>query len=392
METKTERSFQNRELPERAVMGRTLEKWAGLPFNMLERLGSYILVRPTRYALDHLDALSYKFEGTRLKTILEHTLFPLTMVVTLIIGFSLAENGVSIASLATLALIPVIYGLIFAPLERLMPFSRKWLKGGNDVSVDVMMFVSGAVWQGVSKFLLQVLLIISLVDLLEPFGRQIWPSFLPGFVQVLLFLLIKDFFRYWYHRAMHEVPFLWRWHAVHHSVERLYWLNGIRSHPVEIVGQALFYAVPLALLQPSDEIVMVSVLMALSIGIFQHSNIGLKLGIWEYIFSIGDNHRYHHYPNKEVGDSNYGGEFIVWDILFGTFHNPKGERPSDTIGIGTAPNYPMTWAGLMIAPFLPDQKVFGPKPDGAQGVRAQEDARLAWQPVPADQREGVVLP
>jgi len=93
---------------------------------------------------------------------------------------------------------------------------------------------------------------------------------------------------------------------------------------------------------------------------------GILLGskenaIWKWIrFSIGDNHRYHHYPN-EVGDSNYGGEFIVWDILFGTFHKPKGETPSDEIGISKVPNYPMTWIGLMIAPFLPNQKVFGPE-------------------------------
>lgn len=168
---------------------------------------------------------------------------------------------------------------------------------------------------------------------------------------------------------------MWRWHAVHHSVERLYWLNGIRSHPLEIIVQTLIWAVPLALLQPSPEIVLVSTLMALSIGIFQHSNIDLKLGFWEYIFSIGDNHRYHHYPIKGIGDSNYGGEFIVWDILFGTFHKVKGERPHDNIGIGTSPNYPLTWSGLMIAPFLPDQKVFGPSDDDEKHDEIPQTAR-----------------
>ena len=152
------------------------------------------------------------------------------------------------------------------------------------------------------------------------------------------------------------------------------------------MGQAVFYAVPIALLQPGPDIVMVSVLMQLAIGIFQHSNIGLKLGFWEYIFSIGDNHRYHHYPDKGVGDSNYGGEFIVWDILFGTFHKVKGERPHDNIGIGTAPNYPMTMAGLLIAPFMPDQKVFGPAQSSEDADRAEsaensgEEAALSTAP------------
>ncbi|GAA6139525.1 hypothetical protein NBRC116583_32720 [Arenicella sp. 4NH20-0111] len=99
--------------------------------------------------------------------------------------------------------------------------------------------------------------------------------------------------------------------------------------------------------------------MALSIGTFQHANLELKLGFWEYIFSIGDNHRYHHYNKAGIGDSNYGGEYIVWDILFGTFHKPKGERPSKDIGIAAFPNYPQTMSGLMVAPFVPDQEVFG---------------------------------
>ena len=123
--------------------------------------------------------------------------------------------------------------------------------------------------------------------------------------------------------------------------------------------QTLLWAIPLALLQPPAEIVVVSLFTALTIGIFQHGNIQLKLRFWEDIFSIGDNHRYHHHNTKEIGDSNYGGEYIVWDILFGTFHNPKNDKPTEEIGIGTAPNYPQTWMGLMIAPFLPNQKVFG---------------------------------
>ncbi len=360
-QSSAQKSFKNKELPARARFARQLEKWAGMPLNIIESGGSYVIVRPMNWALKHLDAASYKLEGTFLRTVLSHIIFPATLIISLIMGFKFAENGVTFDSLLTLALVPVIIGSIFAPMERLMPFSRNWLEGGNDTSVDLMMFISGAFWNGFAKYLIQVLFLVSLVEVLEPYGHNLWPTNLPGVVQVFLFILIKDFFRYWLHRALHEVPFLWRFHAAHHSVKRLYWLNGIRSHPVEVVGQALLFAIPYALLQPSAEIIMVAILMQLSIGIFQHSNIDLKLGFWEYIFSIGDNHRYHHYPNKAVGDSNYGGEFIVWDILFGTFHKVKGERPHDKIGIGTSPNYPMTMAGLLIAPFLPDQKIFGPQ-------------------------------
>ncbi|MGD1933789.1 MAG: sterol desaturase family protein [Candidatus Phaeomarinobacter sp.] len=361
------RPLENRTLPPAARLARQIEKWGGRPINLLEHAGSYVSVRPMNWALRHLDGLSYRSEGTLLRRVLQHTIFPAALIISLWLGFELAANDVTFNSLLTLALLPVIMGLLVAPVERLMPFSRKWLEGGNDTTVDLIFFVSGAFWNGFGKYLLQVLFILSLIEVLEPYGHGLWPSELPGVVQVFLLILIKDFFRYWLHRAMHEVPFLWRFHAAHHSVERLYWLNGIRSHPVEVVIQVFFYALPFALLQPSEEIVMVAIMMQLCIGVFQHGNMDLKLRFWEYIFSIGDNHRYHLYPNKEVGDSNYGGEFIVWDILFGTFHNPKNERPSDNIGIGTAPNYPLTVAGLLIAPFLPDQTVFGPKDGQASG-------------------------
>ncbi len=369
MTNNTQSNPQNRAMPKTAGIGVQLEKWLGAPFRLIEFIGYYLMVLPLRIIMRPLDKLSYKLEGTLLRTVLQHTIFPVTIVGTLIIGFEVIDKDASLENLAFLAALPLVYGLIFGPLERLMPFSRKWLEDENGPSVDIMMYVSGAAWNTLSKFLVTALSITALVSVLEPYGHAMWPSELPGWVQVMLFLLAKDFFRYWYHRWMHEVPFLWRWHAVHHSVERLYWLNGIRSHPVEILGQAVFYAVPYALFQPEQHIVFISVLMALSIGIFQHANLDLKLRFWEYIFSIGDNHRYHHYPEKGIGDSNYGGEFIVWDILFGTFHNPKNERPSDNIGIGTAPNYPLTWAGLMIAPFLPDQKkAFGPE-EGAEERR-----------------------
>ncbi|MCR9078380.1 MAG: sterol desaturase family protein [Hyphomonadaceae bacterium] len=346
----------NRRMPEQARIARFLETWLGAPLHALEFVLQWILVKPTRWFWRHLDSWSYKLEGTLLRKILSSTLFPFTLVLSVFVGLKLVENGITSLTLVGFVLLPIIYGLYCAPFERLMPYSRKWLEGGNDTAVDIIMYFSGAFWSGISGLIVSALFIIGMVEALEPYGHNLWPDHWNPVIQVALFILIKDFFRYWFHRALHEIPALWRIHAAHHSVERLYWLNGIRAHPLEILSQAIFYAIPLALVQPSAEIALVAVILQLSIGIFQHSNIDLNLGWWEYIFSIGDNHRYHHYPDKGIGDSNYGGELIIYDILFGTFHNPRDERPHDNIGIGTAPDYPMTVAGLYIAPFLPNQK------------------------------------
>ena len=360
----------NRNLPKQAPIARFLETWLGAPLAVLEVILQWLLVKPTRWGMRHLDVLSYKLEGTVLRKIIADTLLPFTLVASLFIGFKLVENGITSLSLLGFVLLPIIYGLYCAPFERLMPYSRKWLEGGNDTAVDIIMYFSGAFWSGMSKMIVSALFIVGTVEILEPYGHDLWPTHWHPIVQVFLFILIKDFFRYWFHRALHEVPVLWRIHAAHHSVERLYWLNGIRAHPLEILSQAIFYAIPLALVQPTAEIAMVAVIMQLSIGIFQHSNIDLNLGWWEYIFSIGDNHRYHHYPDKGVGDSNYGGEFIIYDILFRTFHNPRDERPHDNIGIGTAPDYPMTVAGLYLAPFLPNQSTVFREDDSETPARA----------------------
>jgi len=366
----------NRRIPEQARIGRFLETWLGAPINMLEAALQWVMVKPLRWFWRHLDSWSYKLEGTLLRKILSHTIFPFTLILSVFVGLKLVENGITSLTLVGFVLLPIIYGLYSAPLERLMPYSRKWLEGGNDSAVDIIMYFSGAFWSGISGLIVSALFIIGMVEALEPYGHDLWPDQWNPVIQVAMFILIKDFFRYWFHRALHEIPALWRIHAAHHSVERLYWLNGIRAHPLEIISQAIFYAIPLALVQPTAEIALVAVILQLSIGIFQHSNIDLSLGWWEYIFSIGDNHRYHHYPDKGIGDSNYGGELIIYDILFGTFHNPRDERPHDNIGIGTAPDYPMTVAGLYIAPFLPNQKTVFRKDEQETSAPTESSPKL----------------
>ena len=77
----------------------------------------------------------------------------------------------------------------------------------------------------------------------------------------------------------------------------------------------------------------------------------LILGPFDYIFSTPKNHRYHHSKKFSEGNSNYAGDVVLWDILFGTFHLPKGKKPSDDIGLADLPNYPQDWVGLMLAPF-----------------------------------------
>lgn len=181
--------------------------------------------------------------------------------------------------------------------------------------------------------------------------RGLWPTIWPAWIQVLLLVILKDLLRYWFHRWMHENAFLWRLHSVHHSSTRLYWFNGVRSHPLESFVQETLWFIPLAFIQAPAEIVFAAGILSLTIGRFQHTNMNARLGIFEYIFSGPMNHRYHHAKDAENGNKNYGGDVILWDHLFGTFHLPKGREPSDDIGVGHMPDFPQNVIGLTLAPF-----------------------------------------
>ncbi len=317
----------------------------------IEVFGRRFIMAPARIVLKQLDPIAEKLEGTLLKKILQVTIYPLFLTLTIVVGFRLVENGYTFRTFLGTIIMFLILGAIFAPLEHLLPFSKRWLQD-DDNSTDWMLFFGGKVWNDYLNRPIRLATISLVVQEISPeIGRSIWPVFLHPVVQVFLLLSVKDFFRYWYHRWMHESEFMWRWHAVHHSSRRLYWFNGTRSHPLEGLVQSLLWGIPLAFVQAPVEIVFVTGLMGRVIGRFQHTNMDLILGPFDYIFSSPKNHRYHHSVKISEGHTNYGGDVIFWDILFGTFYLPKGEEPSDEIGIEEMPDYPQDFAGLMMAPF-----------------------------------------
>lgn len=328
-----------------------IETHVGRVTGPIERFSHRYLLAPIRWVMSKIDPLSYAIEGTVFRKILQVSIYPVIMVLTVVVGFELVENGYTKSSFIFSVLSFMVLGAIFAPLERLIPFSRKWFDD-KDEPVDAMLFFGNSVWARYINNAIELATVALVVQEISPsIGHDIWPSDWHPIAQVLLLLCIYDFFRYWYHRWMHENEFMWRWHSIHHSSERLYWFNGVRSHPIEGLISNLLWALPLAFVKAPVEIAFVTALLGKVIGRFQHTNMDLILGPFDYIFSTPKNHRYHHSKKVEEGNSNYGGDVIIWDLLFGTFYLPKGKQPSDEIGLADMPNYPQTWIGLMLAPF-----------------------------------------
>jgi len=327
-----------------------------LPFRWFEAAICYLLTAPFRSLWRWLDARSERFEKTLARKVIAVTLFPIFMIAGFVLGFELVERGLAASVVLVLMASLLVMGAIMAPLERLMPWSKQWRQGDNDSGVDVLMFFGGGSVLGFILNPLGIFLTAWLVgwihvQLPPDTIKSFWPTALHPVLQVLLLIVVMDFFRYWYHRWMHENAFMWRWHSVHHSSKRLYWFNGMRSHPIEQFLSGLIWVVPYTLIQAPMEIVFVAGIISRVIGRFQHTNVDVELGPFEYIFSAPNNHRYHHAKSIEEGNSNYGGDVVLWDHLFGTFYLPKGKRPSDDIGVGGMPDYPQTWLGLMLAPF-----------------------------------------
>jgi len=278
----------------------------------------------------------------------QRLIFPATMLSGLFTTYCLMQLEVApeIAALVSV----VLFGFLLIPLwERLLPYRDDWSHSDADVKTDVLhIIINGIIpklWTPV-----QVALLVGVTHWAsEKFGAGLWPHQWPLMVQLALMLLIAEFGRYWVHRAAHTLPLLWRFHGVHHSPNRLYFLNAGRFHPVEKLLLQLPEVAPFIVLGVNVETIALYFTFNTIHGFFQHSNIRLKLGVLNYIFSMTELHRWHHSQVIKESDTNFGNNLIIWDLIFGTFHWPK-DSEVDTIGL-LNDSYPKDYKGQLAAPF-----------------------------------------
>jgi sterol desaturase/sphingolipid hydroxylase (fatty acid hydroxylase superfamily) len=162
-------------------------------------------------------------------------------------------------------------------------------------------------------------------------------------------VLIVDLMRYWLHRASHQSDVLWRLHAVHHSVGRLYWLNTSRFHVIEKGLQMLCDSLPFLVMGVRPEVLSLYYVTYSTNGFLQHSNIDLRYGFLNYIVGSAETHRWHHSREPRESNNNYGSTLVIWDLVFGTWFLPKG-RSVEVLGLRET-GYPKSFIGLLLAPF-----------------------------------------
>ena len=153
-------------------------------------------------------------------------------------------------------------------------------------------------------------------------------------LQVLAAGLILDLSMYAMHRYSHVQPFLWRLHAIHHSPERLYWLNGGRRHALSgivlagpgVAALLLLGATPIAV---AAWFSLMSVHLA-----FQHANLDYRLGPLRHLLGVAEMHRWHHKREYENAQVNFGEVWLIWDWIFGTHHDSAEQPRAGEIGLG----------------------------------------------------------
>ena len=259
-----------------------------------------------------------------------------------------------------------ITAAIFVPLERLFALQKQRIFR-KEFAVDIGYTFLNAL---VLAFMLAVPLSVILhvvrhfVPMSLVFAIAAWPIWLKACAT----MLVGETAYYWAHRASHAIPFLWRFHAVHHSAERLDFLVNTRAHPVDIVWSRMVMLTPiyaLGLASPlhfSDGAFVAGILLTGSMwGYFVHANLRWRLGPFEWLLATPGFHHWHHTWGGKRRDCNYASMFPWLDRIFGTHYLPK-EWP-DRYGIDEP--MPHSLAGQFIQPLAPLRQAPPGLPGGA---------------------------
>jgi sterol desaturase/sphingolipid hydroxylase (fatty acid hydroxylase superfamily) len=284
--------------------------------------------------------------------IVQAGLFPFMMVAALTSTWYMLDAGVP----EPVAIGSVMFTVFFVVTvaQFLWPYHSEWNSNSNgDLQVDIGYFITNSIVLRFFEFFILSAAVMVAVWLGDNYGAgdRLWPTHWHWSLQLILAMVLGELVEYWWHRAMHEIPWLWRFHAVHHSAPRLYWLNALRFHPIDFVIGSLGRLIPAAMLGAGPHIMTLGAVLSGVHGVFQHCNIQVRIGPLNWIFSMAELHRWHHSRTIEESNTNYGGNFIIWDVVFGTRFLPKDREPPRDIGISQMPNFPTGLTAQLMTPF-----------------------------------------
>jgi len=219
----------------------------------------------------------------------------------------------------------VVLVAVFVPLERLAPFHdqpllrRNWLHDLSFYLLNRIIVYAGGLFMIAGALFLR---------------SQVFPetvtttvSELPLWIAVPLAILVADLTFYTVHRASHAFPFLWQFHAVHHSIRDMDWLASARVHPIDqlittISGVSLQVALGFS---PAALLITGTIYLWQSFAV--HSNVRIPLGPLARIVVGPRYHHWHHSTDPAARDRNFAGQLAFLDWIFGTAYYPADRSP-----------------------------------------------------------------
>jgi sterol desaturase/sphingolipid hydroxylase (fatty acid hydroxylase superfamily) len=199
---------------------------------------------------------------------------------------------------------------------------------------------------------------VAVVGLMMPLlvwclSLNLWsrPAWMGGWAGVVIDILVLDLVGYWFHRISHVVPWLWRFHQIHHLDEQMDATTGLRVHSAERVLNNLLKFAAIALLNVSLINYSIYETVAMLLALFHHSNLklpGLVQRTLGLVVTTPQFHWVHHHDAQPDTDSNYGFILVWWDALFGSY-NKAVRTPEWRIGLDYSVDLPF-WEQV-ITPF-----------------------------------------
>lgn len=247
--------------------------------------------------------------------------------------------------------------------ERIARYEPEWNRGGRDFRRDLAHVIVN------EGMIVGLVLLLPFFASLVPWS-SIWPTGLPFWAQLILAIVLLDCGITLAHYASHRNAMLWRFHAVHHSVQRLYGMNGLLKHPMHQLVEISAGTLPwLVLGIPQSVAIAGSFAVAIQL-LLQHSNVDMRLGPLAKLWAVGPVHRQHHLASATEGDVNFGLFLTIWDILLGTarFHISVPVK-AGMVGIAGRSDYPASYTGQIAEPFRETLNMYRSTADGTTKVR-----------------------
>ncbi len=212
---------------------------------------------------------------------------------------------------------PTLYAIPFFLLAMLIEWkvlARMHTRGGYDIPKDT----AASLAMGVGSLFFVTLINAGVYALARGAYLHRITTFESAALEWTLAIVLWDFAYYWHHRFEHEIRLFWASHVAHHSSEKYNLSTALRQPWTPFLSLILFP--PIAFLGVRPELILISGGINLLYQFWVHTEAIQKLPrAFEWLFNTPSHHRVHHGSNGPYLDRNYGGIFILWDRLFGTF-------------------------------------------------------------------------